>query len=103
MSLFYNITGSTGITVEIAPAKTEGIKSLMLTNVHATASATVTVFFENQPVSGSAEIYNIIHEVVIPIGTSLLLDEQSVLKAPKGFAIYITVGSSDTIDVIVSN
>ena len=56
MSLFYNITGSTGVTVEIAPIGAKSIKSLTLTNVHATADATVTVFIENQPVTGSADI-----------------------------------------------
>ena len=102
MSLFYNITGSTGVTVEIAPIGAKSIKSLTLTNVHATADATVTVFIENQPVTGSAEIYNIIHTIAIPADTSLLLDDKNMLKAPNGFATYITVGSSDTVDVIVS-
>ena len=46
MSIFYNITGSTGVTVElIAPDAARGIiKSILLTNVHATADATVTLF-----------------------------------------------------------
>ena len=43
MSLFYNITGSTGVTVElIAPNEVNDILSILLTNVHATADATVT-------------------------------------------------------------
>jgi len=103
MSLLYNITGSTGVIVEIVSAGAKSIKSLMLTNVHATNAATVSVFFENRPVSGDPEIYHIIHDIIIPIGTSLFLDETNILKAPKEFSVYVQVGASDTVDVIISN
>ena len=48
MSKFYNVTGSTGVTVElISPTEDNGgIKSILLTNVHATADATVTLLFK---------------------------------------------------------
>ena len=105
MSKFYNITGSTGVTVElIAPdAGRASIKSILLTNVHATADATVTLFIEDDPVSGATSKYNLIHTIAIPADSSLILDNSSMFKFQEAFGLYITVGSSDTVDVIISN
>ena len=104
MSKFYNITGSTGVTVElIAPNATNNIKSILLTNVHATPDATVTLFIQDDPASGTTSTYNIIHTVAIPADTSLLLNNSSTLNFPSKFGLYITVGSSDTVDVIIGN
>ena len=104
MSKFYNITGSTGITVElIGPTETNaGIKSVLITNVHATADATVTLFIQDDPSSGVTSTYNLIHTVAIPADTSLLLDETSIFRFDEKYGFYITVGSSDTVDVIIS-
>ena len=105
MSIFYNITGSTGITVElISPTEDNtNIKSILLTNVHATADATVTLFIQDDPISGATSTYNILSTVAIPADSSLLLDNPSVFRFPNSYGLYITVGSSDTVDVIISN
>ena len=104
MSKFYNITGSTGVTVElIAPTKTNaGIQSILLTNVHSSVDATATLFIQDDPVSGSTSTYNIIHKILIPPGSSLLLDEPSMFRFNEKFGLYITVGSSDTVDVFIN-
>ena len=104
MSKFYNITGSTGVTVElISPADTNtGVKSILLTNVHVTADATVTLFIQNDPISGTTNTYNLIHTIAIPADSSLLLNESSMFKFGEQYGLYITVGSSDTVDVIIS-
>ena len=105
MSKFYNITGSTGITVElISPIEDNtNIKSILLTNVHATADATVTLFIQDDPASGTTSTYNLIHTIAVPADTSLLLDNPSVFRFDDFYGLYITVGSSDTVDVIISN
>ena len=105
MSKFYNITGSTGITVElISPTEDNtNIKSILLTNVHATADATVTVFIQDDPASGTTSTYNILSTVAIPSDTALLLDNPSMFRFDDFYGLYITVGSSDTVDVIISN
>ena len=105
MSKFYNITGSTGVTVElIAPDEANpGIKSVLLTNVHDTADATVTLFIQDDPESGTTSTFNIIHTVAIPADSSLLLDESSIFSFGQNFGLYITVGSSDTVDVFINN
>lgn len=104
MSKFYNITGSTGVTVElIEPLKKNiDIKSILLTNVHATADATVTLFIQDDPADAAAKTYNIISTVAIPSDTALLLNESSIFKCPLDYGLYITVGSSDTVDVLIS-
>tara|TARA_E500000305_G_scaffold30065_1_gene22981 strand:+ start:115 stop:429 length:315 start_codon:yes stop_codon:yes gene_type:complete len=104
MASFYNVTGSTGVTVELlAPnADNEGISSVLLTNVHATADATVTLFIQDDPVSGSTSTYNIIHTIAVPADSSLLLNEHGMFGFPDTFGLYITVGSSDTVDVIIN-
>ena len=80
MSKFFNITGSTGVTVElISPTEdNNNIKSILLTNVHATADATVTVFIQDDPASGATSTYNLIHTIAIPADTSLVLDNPSM-------------------------
>ena len=105
MSKFYNITGSTGITVElISPTEdNNNIKSILLTNVHATADATVTLFIQDDPTSGTTSTYNIISTIAIPSDTALLLDNPSIFRFDDFYGLYITVGASDTVDIIISN
>ena len=103
MSKFYNVTGSTGVTVElVAPNAANNIQSVLLTNVHATADATVTLFIQDDPTSGTTRTYNIIHTIAIPADSSLFLDNPSMFIFGEEFGLYITVGSSDTVDVIVN-
>ena len=104
MSKFFNITGSTGVTVElISPTEdNNNIKSILLTNVHATADATVTVFIQDDPASGATSTYNLIHTIAIPADTSLVLDNPSMFRFDDFYGLYITVGSSDTVDVMIN-
>ena len=104
---YHNITGSTGVDVElIAPGENVGtIKSIMITNTHATADATVTLFIENDPTAAAASIFKILSTVAIPSGTSLLLDNSSVLSfdnSASGYGLYVTIGSSDTLDIMIN-
>tara|TARA_Y100001938_G_scaffold145504_1_gene222281 strand:- start:525 stop:851 length:327 start_codon:yes stop_codon:yes gene_type:complete len=103
---YHNVTGSTGVTVELLKPgdSVSGIKSILITNTHASAVATVTLFVQTT-VSSTLENYKILNTVSIPAKVSLLLDESSIFNFPnhsKGFGFYITVGSSDTIDVLIN-
>ena len=103
---YHNVTGSTGVTVELLKPgdSVSGIKSILITNIHASAAATVTLFVQTT-VSSTLENYKILNTVSIPAKVSLLLDESSIFNFPnhsKGFGFYITVGSSDTIDVLIN-
>ena len=104
---YHNITGSTGVDVElIAPNEGVGsISSILITNTHATNDATVTLFIEDDPTAAAASIFKILSTVAIPSDTSLLLDNSSVLSfdnSSNGFGLYVTVGSSDTLDIMIN-
>ena len=104
MSKFYNITGSTGVTVEIlSPTADSNISSILIANVHASADATVTLFIQNDPASGITNTYNLIKSVAIPAKVSLVLDDAALFQFGDNYGLYITVGSSDTVDVIVNS
>jgi len=103
---YHNVTGSTGVTVELLKPgdSVSGIKSILITNIHGSASATVTLFVQTT-VSSALKNYKILNTVNIPPKVSLLLDEPSIFNFPnhaKGFGLYVTVGSSDTIDILIN-
>ena len=103
MSKFYNILGSVGVDHElIAPGAANDIKSISIANLHDTNDATVSLFIQDDPSSGVTSTYNLISTVAIPADTSLLLDEPSIFRFDEKYGFYITVGSSDTVDVIIS-
>ena len=104
MSKFYNIDGSTATTVElVSPSGANAIiKSVLLTNTSGTVTATVGLFIQDDPISGATNTYYLIHKVLIPAGSSLLLDEPSIFRFGEKYGLYIQVGASDTIDVIIS-
>jgi len=104
---YHNVDGSNGVDVElIAPGGNVGaIKSILITNTDATADATVTLFIEDSPTAAVASIFKILSTVAIPSDTSLLLDNSSVLSfdnSSNGFGLYATVGSSDTLDIMIN-
>tara|TARA_R100001594_G_scaffold126881_1_gene164308 strand:+ start:887 stop:1240 length:354 start_codon:yes stop_codon:yes gene_type:complete len=107
---YHNITGSTGVNIELlAPGDSGGnLNSITITNTHATADATVTLFVQNQPTSGSGVAtvtYKILSTVAIPSDTSLILDNPSVVSfdnSSNAYGLYVTVGSSDTLDIILN-
>ena len=104
---YHNITGSTGVDVElIAPGEKIGeIKSIVIANTHVTADATVSLFIRNNPIVATASTFYIISTVAIPSETSLILDDSSILSfsnSSTGYGLYITVGSSDTLDVMIN-
>ena len=104
---YHNITGSTGVDVElIAPGEDIGaIRSIMVTNTHATADATVSLFIQNDPTAAAVSTFYILSTVAIPSDTSLLLDNSTVLSfdnSSNGYGLYLKVGSSDTLDVLIN-
>jgi len=103
---YHKITGSTGVTIElIKPGSGAGsVKSIMITNTHATADATVTLFLQLNPTGTAPTTFNILSTVSIPAHVSLLLDDKSLLSFNNSkYGLYITVGSSDTLDVLINN
>ena len=103
---YHNITGSTGVNVElIAPGNDiNNIKSIVIANTHATADATVSLFIQNDPTIGSTSTFYMLSTVAIPSDTSLLLDNSDMISFNNNtgeFGLYLTVGASDTLDVLI--
>ena len=103
---YHNITGSTGVTVELLKPGDDvsGIKSITIANTHASAVATVTLFVQTT-ISSALKDYKMLNTVSVPAKVSLLLDESSMFNFSNddnGYGLYITVGSSDTLDVLIN-
>jgi len=103
---YHNIAGATAVTTELikSGSKAKNIKSIVITNNHASAAATVTLFLQSNPTDAAPSTFNMLSTVSIPTNASLLLDNQSMITFDNSkFGLYITVGSTDTIDVLINN
>ena len=101
---FYNIVGGTLSTVELVePSVSVPIKSITLANIHASADATIDLFIQDDPASGTTSTFYLIKAIKIPAGTSLILDKSSMFNFPIKFGLYIMCGASDTVDVLLNN
>ena len=102
---YHNINGSNGVDIELIALGTNinEIKSILITNTHATADATITLFIEDNPTAAAASIFKILNTVAIPADTSLILDNSSIISFDNSiYSLYMTVGSSDTLDVMIN-
>ena len=102
---YHSIAGSSAVTTRLIKrgSNANDIKSIMLTNTHATDAASVSLFL--QDVTGSVvKSFSILSSVLIPLNVSLLLDDESLLRFDNSvFGLFITVGSSDTLDVLIND
>ena len=99
---YHNITGSSGVDIELIPPDEplkKPISSITITNTHVTADATVTLFIHSDALG---KTYHILHTVAVPAATSLLLDNVSMFSFSRVYGLYMTVGSSDTLDVLLN-
>ena len=107
---YHNIDGSDGIHVELlAPGDKAGnIKSITIVNTHATDDATISlsiVKLSDPSDLNASETYYLLSTIAIPADTSLLLNDSSMLafdNSLTGYSLFITVGSSDTLDVSIT-
>lgn len=102
---YHSIAGSSAVTTRLIKrgSNANDIKSIMLTNTHATDAASVSLFLQDD--TGSVvKSFSILSSVLIPLNVSLLLDDESLLRFDNSvFGLFITVGSSDTLDVLIND
>jgi len=103
----HNITGSTGVNVELlAPGDgASNIKSIIIANVHDDTDATVSLFIQDSPTLGVNDTVYLIKTLEIPQSVSFLFDEEKMLRfnnSIDGYGLYVTVGSGDTMDVMIN-
>ena len=104
--LFHNGVAA-GVEMELlAPGdEADTIKSILITNTHATADVPVSLSIQDDPESGTTSTFYLLSTIAIPSDTALLLDNSSMLSfdnSGDGYGLYITVGSTDTLDVLIS-
>ena len=71
------------------------LRSMTLCNIHS-AAATVTVFLSN-----STDNWYIIKDVVIPVGSTLKLDSDELDYDGSVFNLYVKLGGTTPVDVII--
>ena len=105
-TLYYNVTGSTGVSVELIKpgGNTPALSSVLITNIHSSSAATVSLFIQDDPEEGTTKTFHIIKEHVIPVASSFIVDnDYGILNNDwEQFGLYITVGGSDTVDVLMN-
>ena len=101
---FHNInTANDGIDIQLINyGERVSLKSLLLTNID---NAAITASLYLQDFSTGTKYY-LLYEVSLPVGASLLLDSDDMLKfnnSSTGFSLNLTMGStSDLINVLMS-
>tara|TARA_R100001163_G_scaffold46553_1_gene34976 strand:- start:2094 stop:2414 length:321 start_codon:yes stop_codon:yes gene_type:complete len=101
---YHNVAGATAVTNALLSAGQIPFKisSILITNTHSSNAATITLFIQRSTSTGT-ETFKITSLLDLPAKTSLLLDDKSLLTIPSDFGLFITVGSSDTVDVLINS
>jgi len=104
---YHNIVGSTEIEVEligINDLSNKKIKSIHLNNIHASSAATISLYLYKPSTDSSAEeTYYILYSYSLAAKTYLTLDNEFGLLNFNNntYALFIEVGSSDTVEVLM--
>ena len=64
----------------------------------------MSLFIQDNPTAAAASTFYMLSTIAIPSDTALLLDNSSMLSfnnSSGGYGLYMTVGSSDTINVMI--
>tara|TARA_Y100001972_G_scaffold25473_1_gene30998 strand:- start:691 stop:1014 length:324 start_codon:yes stop_codon:yes gene_type:complete len=101
---YHNISGSTAVTNRLIQrgSNANNIQSILITNTHGTNASTITLFLQDS--TGTiVKNFNILSTINLPADTALLLDDKPLLSFDNNvYDLFITVGSSDTVDVLIN-
>ena len=104
---YHNVNGSNGVDVESVAVgdNASNIKSILITNTHATDDGTISLFIVKLSQDSTAQqLFYLLKLVRVNAFTSLLLDNPNMLafdNTDNGYALYVTVGSTDTFDILI--
>jgi hypothetical protein len=97
---YHNVLGSVD-TNPVLIEKSEGprnLKTITITNVHASADATIDLSIQN--LDTGTDIYYFIKSLVIVPDATVIMDIPAFWNGL--YSLVITVGSTDKVDVILS-
>ena len=104
-TLYHNVVGSTAVDNELlAPgANVTGIRSITITNTHASDSANLGLYIQDAPDSAAANTYKILGKTTLPAGATLLLNDTSMLGFDgRKYGLYVQCVSGNTFDIIIN-
>ena len=102
----HNIRGATSRNNELIAVNDlvkKRIRGIQITNVDASAAATVDLYlFKESTDDAVSETYYLLKNLSIPFGVTLVLDDDDLLVFNSTvFNLYMFVGASDELDVII--
>ena len=102
--LYHNVTGSTGVDVELLPAGSNvgRIGSICVTNTSSSVISVVGLRLYNDT---TQETYQIQAKVTIPVGVTMIIDDQALLNfdnSRKGFGLFAFVASNTECDILIN-
>ena len=106
MAKYFNLLGP-GIvggkdTYElIAPGAANNITSITITP-GGDDPVIFKLFIEDDPISGTSRRISILNNISVPYGSGLILNETSMFGFGEEFGLYIKVGNTDSIDLIIN-
>lgn len=92
----FKITDATTVNVLAIDGKLRNLKSMTLANVH-TGNAIVQVYLRNT----SGTLYYILKDITIPAGVTLVLEADELDYESSEFGLYVKLGGSTPVDVII--
>ena len=103
---YHNISGAVATNSELLPIKAitkQKISSISISNT-LTVRATVSLYlFKESTDTSASESYYFFKNTVIPPGSSLLLDDTSLVSFDSiNYSLHIQVGTSDRVDVMIN-
>lgn len=102
---YHNIEGSSAVTTKLIQrgSNANDIKSIMITNTRVDNNATVSLFLQDDT-GDVVKTFSILSNSKIPANVSLLLDDKSLLSFNNNtYGLFITVGNSDTLDILIND
>ena len=106
---YHNIDGSSAERNEllaIGDIPRQKITCINITNTHDTAAATIDLFiFKDSTDTTVSETYYFLKNYKLSFGDYLMIDNNDLLNfdntTDTGYSLYIAVGSTDTVDVMI--
>ena len=103
---YYNILGSTTRENELIGVGDirSNLRSIHLNNVHTSSAATIDLYLYKPSTDTSAEeTYYILYNYSLAAKTFLTIDDLGLLSFNNStYALFISVGASDTVDVFLN-
>jgi hypothetical protein len=102
---YHSLAGSTAVTTKLIArgSNANDIKSILITNTHASNGSTITLFLQDST-STVVKNFNIISTIALPVNNGFLIDDKSLLSFNNSvYDLFITIGSGDTVDVLIND